>query len=85
MHLIIIAKIAIYYINCIICIVLNVIIVIATYQGREGVDQMVCLNCDKGGGVPKYEAKTIQREPLDIIILKRKFHSWILPLETQRI
>ena len=64
---------------------LNVIIVIATYQGREGVDQLFCLNCDKGGGVPKYEAKTIQREPLDIIRLKRKLHSWILPLETQRI
>ena len=64
---------------------LNVIIVIATYQGWEGVDQLFCLNCDKGGGVPKYEAKTIQREPLDIIRLKRKLHSWILPLETQRI
>ena len=65
---------------------LNVIIVIATYQGREGVDQLFCLNCDKGGGVPKYEAKTIQREPLDKIRLKKiKLHSWILPLETQRI
>ena len=49
---------------------LNVIIVIATYQGREGVDQLFCLNCNKGGGVPKNEAKTIQREPLDIIRLK---------------
>ena len=85
MHLIIIAKIAMYYINCIICLMLNVIIWIATYQGWEGVDQLFCLNCDKGGGVPKYEAKTIQREPLDIIRLKRKLHSWILPLETQRI
>ena len=59
---------------------LNVIIVIATYQGREGVDQMFCLNCDKGRGVPKYEAKTIQREPLDIIPLLRKFHSVDLTL-----
>ena len=39
-----------------------------TDQGGEGVDQLLCLNCDVGGRVPENQAKTIVRGTLKRIV-----------------